>query len=468
MKKKRDWTKHWLLWSLVLLMALPSTRIMAQGTDGPMTFRQEELDQMLAPIALYPDDLLSQVLMAATYPLEVVQAARWVQANPNLKGDQLAASLEEKAWDPSVKSLVNFPSVLQMMNDRLEWTGMLGDAFLAQPEQVMDTVQKLRQRARAQGSLMTTNEQRVVLDSQDQTIIIEPARPEVVYIPVYDPMVVYGPWWWPAYPPFYYYPRGVVVPTRFIGFGFGVAIGVPWGYAWGGCDWHHRRVVVNITRNIPINNRIDRNRYASRVTTGSSGQGAWSHDPDHRRGVAYRSPAIAQQFGHGPLPGAEARRGFRGYDRPVMGGNFVPRTNRPEGQPSRVTPAPSGVRPESFRQPPVSAQEPQTTPRQRVARPEPARQFSTPVEQPRVTPTPMLTRPEIVRQSPGPGHQGVKGQQGPTAFSGVGPGGQTRQDSHRGHESLSGPRSAGPGPSVNRPASGGGHPSGGPSGQHGK
>ncbi|MFH0787260.1 MAG: DUF3300 domain-containing protein, partial [Pseudomonadota bacterium] len=106
---------------------------MAQGlnSDGPMTFRQEELDQMLAPIALYPDDLLSQVLMAATYPLEVVQAARWVQANPNLRGDQLALALEQQDWDPSVKSLINFPSILQMMNERLEWTQMLGDAFLA-------------------------------------------------------------------------------------------------------------------------------------------------------------------------------------------------------------------------------------------------------------------------------------------------------------------------------------------------
>ncbi|MBA4393615.1 MAG: hypothetical protein C0407_08695 [Desulfobacca sp.] len=469
MKKKRDRYVRWLLWSLLLLMALPSPGIMAQGTDpgGQMPFRQEELDQMLAPIALYPDDLLSQVLMAATYPLEVVQAARWVQANPNLRGDQLAVALEEKDWDPSVKSLVNVPSILQMMNERLEWIGILGDAFLAQPDQVMDTVQKLRQKARAQGNLMTTNEQKVILEPQNQAIIIEPVVPEVIYIPVYDPMIVYGPWWWPAFPPFTYHPRGVVVPTRFIGFGFGVAIGVPWGYAWGGCDWHYRRVVVNITRNNNINNRIDRNRYAGHVTIGPSGRGGWTHDPDHRRGIAYRSQAIARQFGRGAFPGVEDRPSFRGYDRPVTGGSFVQRANRPDVQPSRVTPGSSGISPEPFRQPPPLSRDPLGTPGQRVARSEPSRQPSTPVPQPRVTPSPRPARPEMPGRPAGPGHQGVQAQQSPTAFSGFGPGGQTRQDSHRGHESLSGPKSPGPGPGGNRPAPGGGHP-GGPSRQHSK
>ncbi len=172
--------------------------------------------------------------MAATYPLEVVQAARWVQANPNLRGDQLASALEQQDWDPSVKSLINFPSILQMMNERLEWTQMLGDAFLAGQDQVMDTVQRLREKAQAQGSLRTTSEQRVIPDPQTRTIVIEPVDPQVIYVPVYDPMVVYGPWWWPAYLPFRYHPRGAVIPGHFIGFGIGVAIGVAWGYAWGG------------------------------------------------------------------------------------------------------------------------------------------------------------------------------------------------------------------------------------------
>src|SRR5512135_1703401 len=221
MKGRRGFCVRLLLWSLVLLLAAPPGGIMAQGQDsgGQTIFRQEELDQMLAPIALYPDELLVQVLMAATYPLEVVQAARWIEANPYLKGDQLAAALEQQDWDPSVKSLVNFPSVLQMMNARLDWMQMLGDAFLAQEEQVMDTVQQLRQRAQAQGSLRTTAEQTVVVDPQSQEINSEPAAPQVVYVPVYDPMFVYGQWWSAAYRPYYYHPRGVVIRPGFTGFG---------------------------------------------------------------------------------------------------------------------------------------------------------------------------------------------------------------------------------------------------------
>ncbi len=265
MKIKKDLIISLWLWLLVLLLLAPPGEIKAQGLNSgdPMPFRQEELDQMLAPIALYPDDLLSQVLIAATYPLEVVEAARWIQANSNLGGDQLAAALEQKDWDPSVKSLVNFPSVLQMMSDNLEWTEMIGDAFLAGEDQVMDTIQRLRQKAQSQGYLRSTNELTVDSDPQTREIIIEPYDPEVVYVPVYDPIVVYGPWWWPAYPPFRYYPRGGIIPGRFIGFGSGVRIGVAWGYAWGGCDWHNHRVIINITRNIRLNNRIDRNRYTS-------------------------------------------------------------------------------------------------------------------------------------------------------------------------------------------------------------
>ena len=392
MKSKRGMCARLLLWSLVLLLAAPPGGIMAQSLDsgGQMIFRQEELDQMLAPIALYPDELLVQVLMAATYPLEVVRAYRWVQANPNLSDDQLAAALEQQNWDPSVKSLANFPSVLQMMNESLEWTQKLGDAFLAQKDQVMDTVQELRKKAQAEGSLRTTNEQTVIEDPQSQTIIIEPALPEVVYVPVYDPTIVYGPWWWPAYPPYCYYPGG-----RVIGFGLGVTVGVAWGYAWGGFNWHHHDVVINVTRNVHINNRIDRNRYVSHVTTGSGGQGMWRHDPVHRGGVAYRSPSVAQQFGRGPLPGADARRDLRGFDRSGTGRVVAQRPDRPA------------------------------------------------MQQPRVAAS--------------PGRQGVQGLQGPTAFGGVGPGSQTRQSSNRGHASLSSARTGGSAPSGKKisPSSGG-------------
>ena len=493
MKSKRDFCTCLLLWSLVFSLAAPPGGIMAQNADPgeQMIFRQEELDQMLAPIALYPDELLVQVLMAATYPLEVVRASRWIQANPNLKGDQLAAALEQQDWDPSVKSLANFPSVLQMMNDRLEWTQKMGDAFLAQKDQVMDTVQELRRKAQAEGSLMSTSEQTVVEDPQSQTIVIEPAVPEVVYVPVYDPTIVFGPWWWPAYPPYYYYPRGSILAGRVIGFGLGVAVGVAWGYAWGGFNWHHHDVVINTTRNIYINNRIDRNRYVSHVTTGGGGQGMWRHDPVHRGGVAYRSPTVAHQFGRGPLPGADSRRDLRGFDRSGAGRIGAQRPDRPGVQQPRAATSPGITKAEPPRQTAAPAQQPRATTSPGLTKAEPPRQTAAPAQQPRAATSPGVTKAEPPRQpagpvqqpraatSPGvtkaepprqtaapaqqpraatsPGRQGVQGQQSPTAFGGIGPGSQTRQSSNRGHESLSSGRTGGPAPSGKQasPSSGG-------------
>lgn len=308
--KENRWTKM-LTWLLVLLLALPAGGF-AQGTGpAPPVFHQEELDQMLASVALYPDELLVQVLMAATYPLEVVEAARWVKANPNLKGNQLSYALEQKNWDPSVKSLVNFPSVLAMMNEQLEWTQRLGDAFLSQQDQVMETVQKLRERAYAQGNLQTTSQQKVIV--QEKIIIIEPASPQVVYVPVYNPTVVYGAWWYPSYPPYYYYPPGYVAGTAAFSFAAGVAVGLAWGYAWGNFNWGHYDVNVNVNKNININNNINRNKYASKVTTGQGGKGIWEHDVDHRKGVAYRDSKTQQKYRQDGRQGADRRKDFRGY-----------------------------------------------------------------------------------------------------------------------------------------------------------
>jgi len=241
------------IWLLVLLLMVPVGGLAQDTGSAPPVFRQEELDQMLAPIALYPDALLIQMLIASTYPLEVVQAARWVNANPDLKGENLAIALEQKYWDPSVKSLVNFPSVLAMMNDKLEWTQNLGDAFLGQKDQVMATVQDLRLKAQAQGTLETTSEQVVVV--RENTIVIEPADPHYIYVPAYDPFVVYGTWWYPSYPPYYYYPRGYFVPGgSALYFGVGVAYGVAWGYAWGSVNWASNQIYVNPAQNITTNN----------------------------------------------------------------------------------------------------------------------------------------------------------------------------------------------------------------------
>lgn len=294
---------------LALLLGAPQG-LMAQSGDGDKPLKQEELDQMLAPIALYPDSLLAQIFMASTYPLEVVQAGRWVKANPDLKGDALTEALEKENWDPSVKSLVNFPQVLEMMNEKLDWTQMLGDAFLAQQKDVMDTVQKLRAKAEGEGNLKTTEQQKVVVEKETQTIIIEPANPQIVYVPTYNPTVIYGPWWYPAYPPYYYYPPGYVAGRALFAFGVGVAIGAAWGYAWGGCNWRHGNVNININRNTNINTNINRGKYRDKAV---GGRGEWKHNPEHRKGVSYRDQRTAQKYDRGGSSrNVQSREAFRG------------------------------------------------------------------------------------------------------------------------------------------------------------
>ena len=310
MKIRRLLTKA-LAISLALLLLIPQA-VIAQSEGGDKPFKQEELDQLLAPIALYPDELLSQILMASTYPLEVVQAERWSKQNKGLKGDVLTAALEKQKWDPSVKSLVNFPQVLQMMSEKLDWAQKLGDAFLAQQKDVMNTVQKLRKKAEAAGNLKTTQEQKVIVEKKTETIIIESPSPQVVYVPTYNPTVVYGPWWYPAYPPHYYYPPGYVAGAALFSFGVGVAVGAAWGYAWGGCRWGRGEVDIDINRNTNINRNIDRSKHANKVSVGEGGKGSWKHNPEHRKGVSYRDPATAQKFDRGASRNAKSREAFRG------------------------------------------------------------------------------------------------------------------------------------------------------------
>ncbi|MBP1750414.1 MAG: hypothetical protein H6Q52_2953 [Deltaproteobacteria bacterium] len=296
-----------LVWFLVVSLVVP----IGLSAQSRTVYRQEELNQILAPIALYPDDLVAQILMASTYPLEVVEAARWVKANPNLKGTQLTAALEKHSWDPSVKSLVNFPQVLTMMNDQLDWTQKMGNAFLAQQKDVMNTVQSLRAKAQAQGNLKTTKEQKVVVESQ--VIVIQPADPQVVYVPTYNPTVVYGAWPYPAYPPYYYYPPGYTAGAAMFTFAAGVAVGAAWGYAWGNCNWNHGDVNVNVNKNTTINNQINRTAYANKVSTNPNGTGQWQHNPEHRRGVAYQDQSTAAKFGQQARPGSDTGKDYRGH-----------------------------------------------------------------------------------------------------------------------------------------------------------
>jgi uncharacterized protein DUF3300 len=183
-----------LSWFMIFLLITP-LRAMPQGvgeTAPSANFTKEELDQMLAPIALYPDSLLSQILMASTYPIEIVDADRWVKQNPSLTGDQLDEALKDKNWDVSVKSLCHFPTVLSTMSQNLDETTRLGNAFLIQQQDVMNTIQELRAKAQAQGNLNTTEQQKIIV--QQGVTEIVPANPDVIYVPMYDPVLIYGPW----------------------------------------------------------------------------------------------------------------------------------------------------------------------------------------------------------------------------------------------------------------------------------
>ena len=266
---------------LVCLAACLPPLAQAQ-TDQQALFSQSDLDQMLAPVALYPDDLLSNVLTAATYPLEVVQADRYLKQDPNLQGNALADALNSQPWDASVKSLAQFPSVLAMMDDELSWTEQLGDAFLAQPSAVMDTVQGLRAKAAANGTLQSGTEE--VVQSQGDDITIQPAQPDVVYVPYYDPGLAFGVWWWPAQPPVFWNPPSAYRPYNFGNIGSG-------GIAYGG------RVTVNGNGFA----RFRPNWGAHTIAVGNPHHGAgagstpWHHDPKHRLGVAYRTVPTANR-----------------------------------------------------------------------------------------------------------------------------------------------------------------------------
>jgi hypothetical protein len=212
-----------------------------QQSAAPVKQSPQELQQLVAPIALYPDALVSQILAASTYPTQVVEADRWMQTHSNLKGEELAKEVDKQDWDPSVKAMTQFPSVLENMDKNLSWSSALGEAYTNQPQDVTDAVQTLRQQARNAGHLSTNEQEKVT--TQGNTIIIEPANPEVVYIPAYDPWLVYGE---PiiAYPGWYPVP-GIFLGGVGIGFGIGFGVGFFGGFGWGwghwDYDWHGRR-----------------------------------------------------------------------------------------------------------------------------------------------------------------------------------------------------------------------------------
>lgn len=255
-------------------------------------FSQQQLDSLLAPIALYPDSLLSHVLIASTYPLEVVEADRWVRNNSKLQGENAVNAVENKNWDPSVKALVAFPDVLKRMSDDLDWTQQLGDAFLEDEGRVMDSIQNLRQRADTAGNLGNTDHVKVV--REERVIYIEPAVERVVYVPVYDTRVVYGPWWWPDYPPVYWdrYSSHVYFSGAFY---WGPRVYIGPSFHFSSCHWASRRVVV-IDHHHHHDYYHHRHAYTGRHLAHYNGARHWSHNPVHRRGVAYYNEPVRARY----------------------------------------------------------------------------------------------------------------------------------------------------------------------------
>lgn len=289
-------TKFALMISLLmpLLVGCTTTQAVSQTsystTAAQASFSEAQLDSLLAPIALYPDTVLSHVLIASTYPLEVVEADRWARKNSRLKGDQAVNAVDNQDWDPSVKALVAFPEILQRMSEDLDWTQQLGDAFLASEERVMDSIQKLRNRAYASGNLDKVEHVRVV--REEKIIVIEPSVERVVYVPAYDTRVVYGNWWWADYPPVYWhYPSSYVFVS---GFYWGPRVYIGPRFYFSGCHWHDRRVVV-IDRHHHHGHRF----YDSRSVVRHDDARHWHHNPVHRRGVAYHDNDTRERF-HSP------------------------------------------------------------------------------------------------------------------------------------------------------------------------
>jgi hypothetical protein len=305
-------TIRWLALAAIILgptCAMAQTSASPTATSSAQLLKPAELDQLVAPIALYPDPLLAQVLMASAYPLDIVQAERWLEANKNLKGDALKAAVDKQSWDDSVKSLVATPDVLQLMSSKLDWTQKLGDAVVAQQADVMDAIQRLRTKAQANNKLQSTKEQKVTVQQvqNKQVIAIEPTDPDMVYVPYYDPGVVYGDWPYPDYPPDYWPAPGYIgagIIAAGIGFGAGYALGRWHGgnYWGGGFNWN--------------NNNIN-------VRPGGGGAGtAWRPRVDHRQGAGNRGNRSQLNFrGSGGQqvikPGGAGNRGNAGQNRPA-------------------------------------------------------------------------------------------------------------------------------------------------------
>jgi hypothetical protein len=327
------------LFLCAFMLAPFNPALYAQDSQAPpppppgQALTPDQLNGLVAPVALYPDPLLSQVLVASTYPLEVVEAFQWLQKNPGLTGPALTQAVQQQNWDPSIQALMVFPDVIKRLNDDVTWTTNLGNAFLAQQSDVMDAVQRMRAQAEQAGKLASTPQQTVSTQAENgqNYIDIEPANPDVIYVPVYDPTWIWGPPIWYPYPHWWWPNRAVIVGG--VGFGFGVGISIGgffgggWG-GWGGWGWHpawgSHTVIVN-------NTFIHRYNFNTVNVANVHGAAVWQHDAAHRAGVPYSTPRLNQEY-RGNVrqnigPAQEARPQASGGER--FGNRSVPQSQPP-------------------------------------------------------------------------------------------------------------------------------------------
>ena len=279
------------------LLASPAPLQAAEtGAEPAATIPPDQLDSLVAPIALYPDPMLTQTLVACTYPLEIIQLQQWLGKNKNLKDKALVDAVKKQNWDPSIQAMAALPDVVKQMAENVQWTTDLGNAFLAQQSDVMDAVQRMRKKAKDAGNLKSSEQQKVETQTVEskQVIVIQQSSPEVVYVPSYNPTVVYGAPAYP-YPPISYPPPGYYAAGMAISFGIGVAMGAAWGGGWGyGAGWGHNDVNVNVNNNFNRNTNISNSGNRAAVKGGNT---SWQHNPQHRGGAPYSNRTTANKYG---------------------------------------------------------------------------------------------------------------------------------------------------------------------------
>jgi Protein of unknown function (DUF3300) len=317
---------------LVYVPVAPSETAQQQQTSAPeqqqapaTKIPNDQLDSLVAPIALYPDPLLAQVLAASTYPLEIMQLQQWLGKNKDLKDKALADAVAKQPWDPSVQALAGLPEVVKRLADDIQWTTDLGNAFLAQQNDVMEAVQRMRVKAKDKGNLKSNEQVKVetkVVESQS-VIVVEQANPQVVYVPSYNPTVVYGPPPYP-YPPITYPPPGYYAAGMAISFGVGVAMGAMWSGGWGyNCGWGgNNNITINNNNNFNRNSNIQGgNRVNAQGGGNRGGNGSWQHNPQHRGGTPYSDRSTADRFGGTARGDSMANRQANARQRQQGGGN---------------------------------------------------------------------------------------------------------------------------------------------------